>query len=149
MRKIAILLLALFTIAGTSAARTHQKAHRATRRSTVPNGKRYKGRRTVRHTSYQAAPRQQGPAPERYQEIQQSLASKGYFKGEPNGQWGPESTDALRQFQADQNLTVDGKVGSLSLIALGLGPKRTLKAQAKPAEPPSDETVPPQNGVPE
>lgn len=150
MRKIAILLLALFAIAGTSAARTHRKPHRVTRPAKVPKGKRYRNKRPIRPSSYQAAPRgQQAPTPERYREIQQSLAAKGYFSGEPNGKWGPESIDAIRRFQADQNLEVDGKVGSLTLIALGLGPKRTVNAQAKPAEPLPDEPVPPQNGVPE
>ncbi|MBZ5606782.1 MAG: peptidoglycan-binding protein [Acidobacteriia bacterium] len=74
---------------------------------------------------------QQVPTPERYQEIQQALASKGYFHGEPNGQWGPDSADALKRFQTDQNLTPDGKLGALSLIAMGLGPKR-LSAQSSP-----------------
>lgn len=77
---------------------------------------------------------QQAPTPERYQEIQQALAKKGYFQGEANGQWGSDSLDALKRFQADQNLMPDGKVNSLSLIALGLGPKR-LTAQSKPAAP--------------
>ena len=61
-------------------------------------------------------------------EMLQALASKGYFHGEPNGEWGPDSADALKRFQAEQNLTPDGKLTSLSLIALGLGPKR-LTAQ--------------------
>ena len=65
------------------------------------------------------------PAPERYKEIQQALADKGYFSGTPDGVWGASSTDALKRFQHDQNLSEDGKVDSLSLIALGLGPKRT------------------------
>jgi hypothetical protein len=72
------------------------------------------------------------PTAERYQQIQQALAEKGYYKGEPNGQWGADSVDALRRFQNDQNLTSDGKLNSLSLIALGLGPKR-ITAQAGPA----------------
>jgi peptidoglycan hydrolase-like protein with peptidoglycan-binding domain len=67
---------------------------------------------------------QQQPTPERYKEIQQSLADKGYFSGPVDGNWGPESVDALKRFQREQNLTDDGKIGSLSLIALGLGPKR-------------------------
>ena len=64
------------------------------------------------------------PTPERYREIQQALTEKGYFGGAADGNWGPESVDALKRFQHDQNLTEDGKIGSLSLIALGLGPKR-------------------------
>jgi peptidoglycan hydrolase-like protein with peptidoglycan-binding domain len=68
------------------------------------------------------------PSPERYKEIQQALADKGYFSGAPDGVWGTSSTDALKRFQHDQNLSEDGKVDSLSLIALGLGPKRTASA---------------------
>jgi hypothetical protein len=47
--------------------------------------------------------------------------------------WGQDSIEALKRFQADQNLAADGKLTSLSLIALGLGPKR-LSAQS-PAQP--------------
>jgi peptidoglycan hydrolase-like protein with peptidoglycan-binding domain len=67
---------------------------------------------------------QREPAPERYQEIQQSLADKGYYSGPVNGNWGTDSVAALKRFQRDQNIGDDGKIGSLSLMALGLGPKR-------------------------
>jgi Putative peptidoglycan binding domain len=82
---------------------------------------------------------QQAPSPERYKEIQQALASKGYLHGEATGEWGPDSVDALKHFQTDQNLTSDGKISSLSLIALGLGPKRLT---AKSDAPPSGTTAP-------
>ena len=68
--------------------------------------------------SYQLHPDQ-----ERYQQIQQALTDKGYFKGEVNGQWGDDSVDALKRFQADQKLDDDGHINSLTLIGLGLGPK--------------------------
>lgn len=67
---------------------------------------------------------QREPDPERYKEIQQSLADKGYFAGPVNGTWNSDSVEALKRFQRDQNIGDDGKLGSLSLIALGLGPKR-------------------------
>lgn len=67
---------------------------------------------------------QQTPSTERYTEIQQALAAKGYYSGPVNGSWGPDSVDALKRFQQDQNLSPDGKLGALSIIALGLGPKR-------------------------
>jgi len=67
---------------------------------------------------------QQQPTADRYREIQRALAERGYFQGSADGTWGSESVEALRRFQADQNLEVDGKLGSLSLIALGLGPRR-------------------------
>jgi len=69
-------------------------------------------------------PSQQQPTVDRYKEIQQSLADKGYFPGTVDGNWGPGSVDALKRFQKDQNLDSDGKIGALSLMALGLGPKR-------------------------
>jgi hypothetical protein len=83
----------------------------------------------------------QQPTPERYQQIQQALVEKGYYKGDANGQWNADSADALKRFQTDQNLTADGKLSSLSLIALGLGPKR-IAAQPATASP-----APPEPGV--
>jgi hypothetical protein len=77
---------------------------------------------------------QQQPTPDRYREIQKALIGKGYLQGEANGKWGAESTDALRRFQEAQNIEpADGKLNSLSLIALGLGPKRTSSVQARPS----------------
>ena len=79
-------------------------------------------------------PVQQQPTADRFKEIQQALAAKGYFGGPVDGNWGADSVDALKRFQRDQNLTDDGKIGSLSLIALGLGPKRSAAVQP-PASP--------------
>jgi hypothetical protein len=45
----------------------------------------------------------------------------------------------LKRFQREQNLPDDGKIGSLSLIALGLGPKR---ASLNNAPNPVPNTVP-------
>jgi len=70
------------------------------------------------------------PTTERYQEIQQALAERGYFEGPSDGRWGASSTEALKRFQREQNLVEDGKLGSLSLIALGLGPRRVAPADS-------------------
>jgi peptidoglycan hydrolase-like protein with peptidoglycan-binding domain len=101
--------------ATTSATKT--VAHR--RSSTSKSAKSKKPVAAATHRSTQ-----QQPTPERYKEIQQALAEHGYFNGSVDGAWGADSVDALKRFQRDQNLTDDGKIGSLSLIALGLGPKR-------------------------
>ncbi|MGJ5814958.1 peptidoglycan-binding domain-containing protein [Paludibaculum fermentans] len=85
-----------------------------------------------------AAPRrmtQQQPGEERVREIQQALTEKGY-NVDASGVWGPESAEALKKFQEDQNInnmSGRGKLDSLTLIALGLGPKR---------EPPPQTTAP-------
>ena len=63
------------------------------------------------------------PSPDRYMEVQQALADRGYYTGPINGAWTSDCVDALKRFQADQNIGSDGKLGALSLIALGLGPK--------------------------
>ena len=76
------------------------------------------------------------PDADRLREIQKALADKGFFKGEVNGVWNTDSVDALKQFQAKQNLTPDGKINALSLIGLGLGPKHDSSVAALPPEKP-------------
>ena len=76
---------------------------------------------------------QKAPTPDRYKEIQQALASKGYLQsGAPTGVWDNSSVEALKKFQADQNLEPSGKLDSLSLIGLGLGPKRDQQPAPQP-----------------
>lgn len=86
-------------------------------------------------------PVQSAPTAERTKEIQSTLAQKGYLSGEPSGAWDADSITAMKRFQKDQNLDADGKLNSLSLIALGLGPKRTLTATS--VNPPTAAPVPP------
>lgn len=71
-----------------------------------------------------AAPRgQQRPTTERYKEIEEALASRGYLQEEPTGKWSPTAVEALRSFQADHDLPPTGRLDSLSLMQLGLGPR--------------------------
>jgi hypothetical protein len=79
------------------------------------------------------------PTADRYKEIQQALANKGYLKPEEaTGTWNADSADALKRFQSEQNLDASGKINSLSLIALGLGPKREAVTPLPPPPPPPD-----------
>jgi peptidoglycan hydrolase-like protein with peptidoglycan-binding domain len=69
--------------------------------------------------------RQMAPSADRYKEIQSALAAKGYLSPEDaTGTWNAASAEAMKKFQSEQNLDASGKINSLSLIALGLGPKR-------------------------
>ena len=63
------------------------------------------------------------PGPDRLREVQQALLDRGYLASAPNGQWDANSVNALKRFEADQKVKVDGKIDSKMLIALGLGPK--------------------------
>jgi peptidoglycan hydrolase-like protein with peptidoglycan-binding domain len=100
--------------------------HRSTTRKT--STRTTKGRRPAPARTYG----QIEPTPGRYREIQQALIEKGYLRGDASGKWDGDSADALKRFQGDQSLEASGKLDSLSLIALGLGPKRTASAQARP-----------------
>jgi len=77
---------------------------------------------------------QAAPAEDRIREIQAALRERGYLNDEASGKWGESSVAALKRFQEEQNLKPDGKIGSLSLIALGLGPRRG-GAPASPENP--------------
>ena len=58
---------------------------------------------------------------------------KGYLHpGASSGVWDTSSIAALKKFQEDQNLEPSGKLDSLSLIALGLGPRRDSQSGPQP-----------------
>jgi D-alanyl-D-alanine carboxypeptidase len=68
--------------------------------------------------------RQATPSSDRYLEIQNALVAKGCLPaGAATGAWDQASADALKKFQSEQNIDSNGKINSLSLIALGLGPR--------------------------
>jgi peptidoglycan hydrolase-like protein with peptidoglycan-binding domain len=85
------------------------------------------------------------PDSERIREIQSALAAHGY-NVEPTGVWGADTVDALKKFQEAQNITNlsgRGKLDSLTLIALGLGPRReTPPAPAAAMPAPNEGTKP-------
>jgi peptidoglycan hydrolase-like protein with peptidoglycan-binding domain len=140
-------------------------AHQATAKTTTgTSGKHAKtaGKRGKTKTAAASwRSRQLAPTADRYKEIQSALASKGYLNQPANGVWNPQSEEALRHFQHDQNLEPTGKLNSLSLIALGLGAKRTamvapapvpvVPAAVIPPRPPSIDAPPalPQNAIPQ
>ncbi|MCL4795005.1 MAG: peptidoglycan-binding protein [Bryobacteraceae bacterium] len=101
-----------------------------------PTAKKTTARRTPARRT--APARQTVPEKDRIREIQQALTERGYAV-EPTGSWGPDSIAALKRFQEDHeinNLSGRGKLDSLTLIALGLGPKHGPNA-SPPPEPPA------------
>jgi len=121
-----LLLVAACSLAVTPSSKKKSAASKTAAKKSA--SKKKTGKKTASWRSTQRT-----PSPERYKEIQQALASKGYLtSGAPTGVWDTSSVDALKKFQADQNLEPSGKIDSLSLIALGLGPKRD---QPQPPQP--------------
>ena len=120
MKKLFPVLLALFALwSGNATAKPNRSSKSGARR----------GAKATPRSKHRSS--QQVPTPERYREIQQALAGKGYFSGAANGAWGTDSVQALKRFQHEQNLSETGKLDSVSLIALGLGPKRSTAAQLR------------------
>ncbi len=133
-------------VSGTRHVVGKSASHRVSTGSRVVRG-RY-GRKTVVRTS--APSYQVHPDEDRYREIQKALAERGFYKGEVNGQWTPDSVDALKRFQADQKLEADGRINSHSLIGLGLGPKHdgsTASSVPAAAMTPADAPPTPESGA--
>ena len=96
----------------------------AKRKASSKSTARAKGKAKSRSASARRRPGQLKPTPERYKEIEQALAARGYLGEEPSGKWGTSSVEALKTFQADNQIPPTGRLDSLSLIQLGLGPRQ-------------------------
>jgi murein L,D-transpeptidase YcbB/YkuD len=56
-------------------------------------------------------PKLSGPYKPTNKDIQIALQNAGFYQGEIDGVIGPKTRRAIREFQAENNLAVDGKVG--------------------------------------
>jgi peptidoglycan hydrolase-like protein with peptidoglycan-binding domain len=63
--------------------------------------------------------------------VQEDLNTLGYYQGEPTGKMDDGTVKAVKAFQKDQKLKVDGKVGKKTLAAL----KKAIKAKQKEGQP--------------
>ena len=91
------------TASGVKSSKTSSRKKVATSRS-----RKYKpkGQRTI-----EAA---------RVLEIQNALATAGYYKESPNGQWDDSTSKAMSAYQQDHGFRTTGKPDALSLKKLGL-----------------------------
>jgi len=64
-----------------------------------------------------------GSSGETVSEIQRRLRNWGYYSGEVDGIYGSRTEKAVRYFQKQNGLSVDGQVGNQTLAALGITPK--------------------------
>ena len=147
---LTLLGMAALVLPSMAASAKHTSSHaKAVKTSSVKSSSKSKShsrrrstRRVVVGPSFQLH-----PDPERYQQIQQALAARGYFKGNANGVWGDDSVDALRRFQTDHKISDnEGKINALSLNALGLGARHDssyLSPNAVAGAIPSPDVPPP------
>lgn len=61
--------------------------------------------------------------------VQMALKNRGYDPGEINGMLSSETQEAIRQFQAANNLPVTGKIDERTQLALGVSVKGTQHSQ--------------------
>ena len=99
---------------------------------TSSNSTTKKNTSSKRRSSYRYG--QWRPSQARYRQIQQALAQRGYDPGPIDGRWGSKTSAALKRFEKDHNLRADGKLDSLALITLGLGPKRLNSISPEPSK---------------
>ena len=118
-RTIAFLLSLCLAFVLTSALPAATAAKKSSSRKTAQKKATPKTRNSSRSRAVQ-----QGPSRTRMKEIQTALKERGYNPGPVDGQWGSRSSAALKQFEKDHQLPADGKLDSLALITLGMGPKR-------------------------
>jgi hypothetical protein len=74
-----------------------------------------------------------GDEGEAVEALQEDLADAGYFTGDADGEYGPSTATAVRLFQRDYLLTVDGKAGpnTLEMLAAVLGGTTDLVVASK------------------
>ena len=57
-------------------------------------------------------------------DVQQALNDRGYSAGATDGQWGPNTENAVRRFQQASGLPQTGELEGSTLSALGVSPAR-------------------------
>jgi hypothetical protein len=78
--------------------------------------------------SNQTAQNQPGQAPispdnlsrDEIRQIQRALDESGFHAGAADGRWGPETSNALKQFQQSKNIQANGELDQQTLTGLGL-----------------------------
>ena len=78
----------------------------------------------TRSSAYSSSTASSRYDPTTVRSVQQSLNDKGYDAGPIDGQWGPNTEDAVRRFQQDSGLPQTGELEGSTLSALGVAPTR-------------------------
>jgi peptidoglycan hydrolase-like protein with peptidoglycan-binding domain len=78
---------------------------------------------------------------EKLRAVQQALMDRDYDPGPPDGQMGRKTHEALRQFQADENLPATGTVDAATVQALGFCAEPASAAPATAHPPAGDPRI--------
>lgn len=83
-----------------------------------------------------SGPLKLGQQGEQVRDMQRQLKTLGFYKGQADGDFGPATEEALKAFQKQYGLTVDGVAGQQTLTKL-MGAKATMKPAVTPSPTPS------------
>lgn len=61
--------------------------------------------------------------------VQRRLADRGFAPGYPDGRWGPQSSEALREFQQANGIAGSGVPDAQTLAALWAAPPETIAVE--------------------
>ncbi|MBA2177005.1 peptidoglycan-binding protein [Halobacillus locisalis] len=89
-------------------------------------------------------PLQRGDQGTRVETLQRQLTSLGYTPGPLDGRFGPQTESAVRAFQRDQGLAIDGSFGPLTMAALNNALTSHAASEDAPSVPkpsPANETL--------
>jgi murein L,D-transpeptidase YcbB/YkuD len=79
---------------------------------------------STRSSAYSSSAATSRYDPTTVRNVQQALNDKGYDAGPIDGQWGPNTEDAVRRFQQASGLPQTGELEGSTLSALGVAPAR-------------------------
>lgn len=130
------------TTSHKSTASAHKKSNpSASHSGTAPKTTSSATKKTTSHSKASSRRKtkkvrgQEAPTPERINEIQEALVSKGAFTATPTGKWDDSTVDAMKKFQSSHGLEPTGKLDALTLQKLGLGSQTA--GLAAPVAPPN------------
>ena len=72
------------------------------------------------------------------QQLQEALKNAGFYQGEVDGKIGAKSKQAIKDFQTQNNLAVDGKVGPKTWAKLSTYLNKTAQPSTDASHAPSD-----------
>lgn len=120
------------TASHSSSAHAVSSSATAGSKSTTTKSGKSSGKKSSRSKKVKG---QAAPTSDRINEIQDALAKRGAFSGEPSGKWDESTVEAMKKFQASNHLNPSGKLDAPTLQKLGLGSETA--GMAKPTPPPN------------
>jgi peptidoglycan hydrolase-like protein with peptidoglycan-binding domain len=84
-------------------------------------------------TSQQQATQEQNLSKDQIRQVQQALDQKGFKAGQPDGMLGPETKNAIKEFQQKQGWNATGELDSQTMSALGMSGNNPQGAGERPS----------------